>query len=139
MVDKTEDQTQLDWKTPKIQGNYLFPYPPDICCNDNDDDGDDDDKDCDGGDKSDIKARTHFVKVLWTDAFKGAECIVFMTGNCMAPFNQCICRSPNQERVEQLTLGSLRIDDFPENDDVSTLEVVYAHALPDVALFRASS
>ena len=36
-------------------------------------------------------------------------------------------------------LGSLRIDDFPEDDDVSTLEVVYAHALPDVALFRASS
>ena len=36
-------------------------------------------------------------------------------------------------------IGSLRIDDFPEDDDVSTLEVVYAHALPDVALFRASS
>ena len=36
-------------------------------------------------------------------------------------------------------VGSLRIDDFPEDDDVSTLEVVYAHALPDVALFRASS
>ena len=66
MVDKIEDQTQLDWKTPKIQGNYLFSYPPDICCNDNDDDGDDDDKDYDGGDKSNIKARTHFVKVLWT-------------------------------------------------------------------------
>ena len=38
-----------------------------------------------------------------------------------------------------VTIGSLRIDDFPEDDDVSTLEVVYAHALPDVALFRASS
>ena len=37
------------------------------------------------------------------------------------------------------TSESLRIDDFPEDDDVSTLEVVYAHALPDVALFRASS
>ena len=38
-----------------------------------------------------------------------------------------------------LTIGSLRIDDFPEDDDVSTLEVVYANALPDVALFLASS
>lgn len=37
------------------------------------------------------------------------------------------------------TIGSLWIDDFPEDDDVSTLEVVYAHALPDVALFRVSS
>ena len=34
---------------------------------------------------------------------------------------------------------SLQIDDFPEDDDVSTLEVVYAHALPDMALFRGSS
>ena len=35
--------------------------------------------------------------------------------------------------------GSLRIDDFPGDDDVSILEVVYAYTLPDVALFRASS
>ena len=36
-------------------------------------------------------------------------------------------------------IGNLGIDDFPEDDDVSTLEVVYAHALPDVALFLALS
>lgn len=42
-------------------------------------------------------------------------------------------------KVEKTILGSLRIDDFPEDDDVSTEEVVYAHALPDVALFRALS
>ena len=32
--------------------------------------------------------------------------------------------------------GSLKSDDFPEDDDISTLEVVYVHELPDTALFR---
>lgn len=48
-------------------------------------------------------------------------------------------KNDNNDRRALVSLGSLRIDDFPEDDDVSTLEVVYAHALPDVALFRASS